>query len=249
MTVWHPDYQQRMDQWKPLETILQLVDVRFEYSTFERSTVLSITSRTIIIENPVNSSRSSEILAYIHELSLDKISALKNNYEKSSIPGAAIKDVMSVKRIRVEIERDPTKEIAAIVYGVITKFDINAATVRTCAHCKRLIRGRSECGCDLTQKDGPRYVEKFYMAVSIADHSGTLNCRIVDEYAQQTIGYSAQELKPMTEDSIDAIFNKFILERFAVKVIVRPKSQTEYFASIVSIETHHPSDVATALKP
>ncbi|XP_031637925.1 protein hold'em-like [Contarinia nasturtii] len=252
MVVWNPDYQSRMDLWKPLETILQLVDVRFEYSAFERSTVLSITSMTIIIENPVNSSRSNEIMAYIRTMSADKVNELKNNLRKPTIGADSIRDVMSVKRMRDEIERDPTKEIAAIVYGVITKFDINAAIVRSCGNCKKLIWNRNECGmpnCDLIQSNGPRYVDKVYMAVSVTDYSGTLNCRIVDEHAQHILGHSAQELKAMTEDDIDAIFTKFILERFAVKMIVRPKSQTEYFASIVSIEAYDSNYVAQVLKP
>ncbi|XP_031636680.1 protein hold'em-like [Contarinia nasturtii] len=251
MVVWNPEYQARMELWKPMETILQLVDIRFEYSSFERSTVLSITSRTIIIENPANSSRSNEIMAHIHSISVEKYNELKSNKQKSIGPDA-IKDVMSVHRIRDEMERDPTKEIAAIVYGVITKFDINAAIVKSCVNCKKLLLNRNECGmpnCDSIQSNGPRYVDKVYMAVSVTDHSGTLNCRIVDEHAQHILGHSAQGLKSMAEDDVDAIFNKFILERFAVKLIVRFKSKTEYFASIVSIETHNSHDVAEVLKP
>lgn len=253
MTVWHADYQERMDRWQPLETVLHLIDVRIDFSKFERSTVLSVTSKTIIIENPVPSSRSNDIMAYIHQLSLEKINELKNIRPKSSIDCGTIKDAMTVKRILDEIERDPSKDITAIVHGVITKFDINGALVKSCVHCKRLFaRNRGECtstNCDAIPTDGPRYVDKVYMAISISDHSGTLNGRITDEYAKGTLGYNAQELKQLAEDDIDAIFNRFILERQSIKMIVRPKSQTEYFASIVCIETLISDKVALSLKP
>lgn len=253
MTVWHSDYQERMEQWKPLETILHLVGVRAEHSDFERSTVLSVTTKTIIVENPIQSSRVNELMVYIHTLDEEKFNKLKNHQQKSVVDVAAIRGVMTVKRILDAIERDPTKEIAAIVYGVITKFDINGAVVKSCVHCKRfLFRNRNECGtasCDVVQTNGPRYINKVFMAVSMADHTGTLNCRISDEYAVNILGHTAQQLKELSEDDVDAIFNKFILQRFAVKMIIRPKSQTDYFANILSIDTQPANQMAHALKP
>ncbi|XP_055306191.1 protein hold'em [Sitodiplosis mosellana] len=252
MTVWHAEYQERMDQWKPLETVLHLVDVRAEYSEFERSTVLSVTSKTIIVENPMYSSRSNEILVYLHELDAEKFNELKSNQPKAVVNAATIKDVMTVKGILNAIERDPSKEISAIVYGVITKFDITSGVVKSCVHCKRmLLRNRNECGtasCETSTTNGPRYIDKIFMAVSVADHSGTLNCRINDEYAVNILGHTAQQLKALPDDDVNAIFENFMLQRFAVKMIVRPKSQTEYFASILSIATEPPKDVAKALK-
>ena len=253
MTVWHTEYQERMDQWKPLDTILHLVDVRAEYSEFERSTHLSITSKTIIVENPIYSSRSNEILLYLHDLDPEKFNELKSIQSKAATNVAAIKNVMTVRGILNGIERDPSKDISAIVHGVITKFDINGGVVKSCVHCKRILfRNRNECGttsCATTPTNGPRFVEKVSMPVSVADHSGTLNCRISDEFAESILGHTAQQLKALPEDDIDAIFNRFMLQRFAVKMIVRPKSQTEYFANILSITTEPSEEVAMALKP
>lgn len=252
MTVWHAEWQLRMNHWKPLETVLHLVDVKAEHSDFERSTVLSVTSKTIIVENPVHSSRSNELLAYIHSLPLDKINELKNSSAKPSIKAASITEVKSVRRIIDEIHRNGN-EIAAIVYAVIAKFDINSATAKSCVHCNRMLfRDQNDCGsesCKSIDTNEPRYVNKVYMAVSITDHSGTMNCRIIDENAQKTIGHTAQQLMEFSEDDVDAIFNRFMLERFAVKVIVRPKSELDYFASIVSIETERSNVIAEKIKP
>lgn len=252
MTVWHADYQSRMEQWVPLQTILHLVDVRAEHSDFERATVLSVTAKTLIVENPIRSSRSAEILAYIHSLSMDKINSLKSHQEAASIGADSIKEVMTVKRILDQIEHDPNKEIAAIIYGVLTKFDINAAVVKCCLHCKRhLLRNRTECAndnCNSMEMNGPRYIDKFSVPLSIADHSGTLNGRLADEYAQKVLGYTAQALKELPDDYVDAIFNRFILQRFALKVIVKPKSTTEYFATILAIDRDESDDMASALK-
>lgn len=251
MTVWHPEYQERMDQWRSFDTILHLVDVRAEFSDFERSTVLSLTSKTIIIENPVQSSRYSELMTYIQDLSDEKINQLKSNPHPATVDLSSIKDVMSVTRIFNQIQRDPVTEIRAIVYGVVTKFDINAGLIKVCAHCKRfLTRNRSECEngeCRLT--NGPLSVDKVYMQVSITDHSGTLKGRINDDSAQRILGYTAQELKQLTEDEIDAIFKRFILQRFEVKVVIKPKSQTDYAANFLSIEIQQPAVMAKAMKP
>lgn len=252
MTVWHSDYQERMDQWQPLQTILHLVDVQVKYSDFERSTVLIHTSRTIITENPIRSTRSAELMAYMHSLSLDKIESLKSNQPGASIDAASIKEILTVKRILDQIERDNSNEIAAIVIGVITKFDINSAIIKTCVHCKRFVqRNREYCDndtCNLTETNEPRIVDRIYMNVSIADHSGTLNCRMVDENAQNALGYTADELKMQSEEAINATFNRFMLQRFAIKVIVKPKSTKDYFASILAIEHMESDDMATALK-
>lgn len=260
MTVWHTDYHERMEHWKPLETVLHLVDIRAEYSDFERSTALTITSKTIIIERPSNSTRCMELLAYLHMLSIEQIESLKATQSTATIDLASITEVYTIKRILDQIERDGggvgggVKEIAAIAIAVITKFDINSAWIKSCAHCKRFLsRNRDQCesvACNtMTPTDGPKYIDRFYMAVSIADHSGTLNCRMVDEYAAQILGYSIGELKLVPEHEIDAIYNRFILQRFAVKLIVKPKMAKEYFASVLSIENVPSVDMAAALKP
>lgn len=252
MTVWHPDYQQLMDQWIPLKTILHLVDVQVKFSDFERSMVLGVTSKTIIVENPIQSSRSAELMSYIQRLSEAKIESLKVIQLGTSINAESIKDVLTIKRILEQIERDPSKEIATIVFGVITKFDINSSIVKNCVHCKRFIqRNRNSCenvNCNLIDTKGPQTVDRIYLAISFADHSGTLNCRIIDENAEQILGQTAQSLKLLTDDELDAIFNRFILERFAIKVLIRPKSPKEYFASVLHIAKIPSDHMSTAMK-
>lgn len=253
LTVWQSDYYPLMDAWKPLVTILHLVDVRAEFSSFERATVLSMTPKTIIIENPTQSSRYGELLAHIHCLSIDKYNELKQVQPKNAIDPATIKEVMSVRRILHEIDRDPSKDVQAIVYGVITKFNIDAALVKACAHCNRfLARNQDECGnrnCALIETDDPRIAIKVYMPISIADHSGTLNGHINDENAQKILGHTAQELKLLPEATIDDIYSRFILNRFEIKVVIKPKSQTEYSANVLSIEEQDPNVIAVAMKP
>lgn len=257
MTVWHAEYQERMDHWVPLETILHLVDVRAEHSNFDHSTVLSMTAKTIIIENPTRSSRSNELMAYIHSLSLEKLESLKSLPSITSIDITSIKDVMSVQRILDQIEFADTsnciKEIKAIVYGVITKFDINSAVIQICGLCKRsLPKNSNKCemeSCKTIETIDQPYMDKIYMPISISDHTGTLISRIVDDTAPHTIGHTSQSLKTLAESHVDSIFKRFILNRFAFKVIVKPKLAHEYFASILSIEDINSDDIAMALKP
>lgn len=259
MTIWYADYHERMDHWKPFETVLHLVDIRAEYSSFECTTALTCISKTIIIENPSKSTRCMELLAYLETLSEDQFELLKLTQSTGTIDLAAITEVFTVKRILDQLERDGNgcvKEIAALVYGVITEFGINSATIKSCVHCKRFFtRNRDHCENEICNakavNDGPKYIERIYMNVSIADHSGTLNCRMVDEYAAQLLDHSAAELKSLSEDEIDAIFDRFILQRFAVKVIVKQKVKDakQYFANVLSIENIRSADMAAAMKP
>lgn len=260
MAVWNADYHDRMDQWKPFETVLHLVDVSAKYSDFHGSTALTLTSKTIIIENPLASTRRMELLAYIQMLSDDQLELLKQPQPSASIDLDAITEVFTIKRILDRLDRDGgnggnTKEIPALVYGVITKFGINSATIKSCVHCKRFFtRNRDKCENDacntMALSDGqPNYIERIYMPISITDHSASLDGRIMDEkYATQILGHSGAELKLLPEDEIDAIFDRFILQRFAIKMIVKRKSANEYFVNVLSIENVHSDDMAAALK-
>lgn len=259
MTVWHTGYHDRMDRWQPFETILHLVDVSASFSDFERTTSLTLTSRTIIIENPTNSTRSMELQVYLQMLSEHQLDVLKQAHSTAAIDEASITEVYTVKRILDQLERDDhsggTKGIAALVYGVITKFGINSAIVKCCAHCNRfLTRDRDRCANETCNamavtNGGPHYTDRIYMPVSFADHSGTLNGRMMDEHAEHLLGYSGAELKLMPEEEIDSIYEQYILQRFAIKVIVKGKSSTEYFANILTIERVDSDDLAAALKP
>lgn len=258
LTVWSPDYHGLMDQWKPFKTILHLVDVGANFSDFERTTALALTSKTIIIENPTNSTRCMELLAHIQSLSEDQIELLKQAQPTVAIDLASITEVFTIQRIMDQLERDDnggTKEIAALVYGVITKFGINSATIKCCIHCKRFFaRNRDQCenaACNAmpVPDGGPNYTERIYMAVSFADHSATLDGRMMDENAVQLLGHSGAELKSLPEEEIDAIFERFILQRFAIKVIVKRKSANDYFVNVLSIEPVHSDDLAAAMKP
>lgn len=44
------------------------------------------------------------------------------------------------------------------------------------------------------------------------------------------------------------IYDRFNLERSAVKVVVKPTSETKYFAEIVSIDVEEPDVMAMAIK-
>lgn len=255
MTIWYADYHDLMEQWKPFRTVLHLIDVGANYSDFERATALTLTSRTIIIENPTRSTRSMELLAYIQMLSEDHLKLLRQAQPTAVIDLAAITEVYTIKRILDQLDNSNVKEIAAVVYGVITKFGINSAVIKCCVHCKRFFtRNRDQCeneACNtmLVPDDGPNYTERIYMAVSFADHSGTLDGRMMDENAQQLLGHSGAELRSLPEEQIDAIFERYILQRFAIKVLVKRKAANEYFANILSIENIQSDELTAALRP
>lgn len=54
LTIWHNDWISRAQQfWQPMKTVLHLIDVKVSYSDFYKSSILGLTSKSLIYENPV----------------------------------------------------------------------------------------------------------------------------------------------------------------------------------------------------
>lgn len=54
LTIWNSGWIQRSQQyWKPLKTVLHLIDVKVGYSEFHKTTTLGLSSRSLMFENPI----------------------------------------------------------------------------------------------------------------------------------------------------------------------------------------------------
>lgn len=262
LDIWLNEYQQCADQWRPMETILHLVDIRLEYSKYDRTHILNMDSRTIIIENPIQSSRANSLAQYLRCLTPDQYTQFKDVQPKvnpiDSINIAEINDVMTTERIRRSVEEGTENDFAVKIYGVITKFDINpkydrGPIMRSCRYCQRYLAKNQVCDnvyCVPQLGYGAMdFVEKFFISFHLRDHKGAiLNCRINDEYASTLFGCTANEFKQLSETKIEEIEEMFFMKRFAIKMIVKPKSSTDFVANVLSIDGEDPEMMAKQMK-
>lgn len=261
LIIWSPEYQQMADKWISMQTILHLVDVLFEYSEYDRSHILTLNSRSILIENPIQSSRSNSLLAYIHGLPIDQFVELKGVQQKMNAIDAvdldAITEVMTTEKILRLIDDGTGTDFTVKFYGVITKFDIEPGfgrnpIIKCCIHCDRYLVKNQKCDnvyCIPRLGNGQDYVEKFSIALNVSDHSGTLvNCRISNEYATTLFGCSAIEFKQQSDSRINDIKNEYYLERVVIKMIVKPKGRTDYAVNVLNIGAELPRIMAKQMK-
>lgn len=260
ITFWNKECIERAEKWVSLKTILHLVDVRSTYSVFEQATVLVVTRRTIITENPIQSSRATALLEYIKKLPKAYFDKLLIQPSNKNHCFADIKDVMTVQKIFDQFEINKNNEFTAILYGVITKLEIDPHSSRSpiikyCIHCNRYIQQNTEyCTnerCLMQLSAGKNFAEKFDIVVDLSDHSGTLNnCHLTEQNAINFLRYTIDDYKKLSEQEIEQFKWTYLLDRFAAKVHVKrgKASPTNMFISIVELTDANPEIIAENLK-
>lgn len=164
-----------------------------------------------------------------------------------------ITEFMTTQKVLDQLSNGVAR-VAVIIFGVLSKFEIDpeygaSPVIKACSKCNRYLAKTelqcSEADCVLAQAT---IVDQFRILAWISDHTGTLLCRINDKYANTLLKFSATAYKQLPESMIEQIKKRFFLQRFAIKVIVKPKQNSDYMATIVDITPSHPSDVAANLR-
>lgn len=224
--------------------------MRAEYSDYNSANILTMDYRTIVIENPTNSQRAKDLKACANDHK-----ALRH-FHKSFTDATSmeqITEVMTVQKIVDKLAGGATR-IAAVVYGVLTKFEIDprygaSPVVRSCGKCNRyLAKELAQCADPNCVAAGAGVVDRFSILVWASDHTGTLTCRITDEYAAAMLKYTATAFKQLPEATIDQIAKRYTLQRFAVRVIVRLQRVADYTATIVDISPQDPADMSANMR-
>lgn len=256
LVFWNSDLSKWADEWQPLQTILHLVDVRAEYSSYAGTTILTADNRTIIIKNPVHSSRANELREFVQHFDHTDFELLVNTNAETAIDVSQINNVCSIRKILEQINSGDDNfaaDFTALLYGVITKFEVDNCygqnpIVRCCVVCQKFLRNNAtQCDnarCIEALPSNQAFTEKFYISMSLSDHSGTLNCRIGDEYATKLLNYSAEEYKRLPEATIDIIQKKFQFERVAAKILVKRRHQASVLIKVLDISFEDPNEIA-----
>lgn len=263
LTFWGNEYIQRANDWSPMVTILHLISVGAAFSDFNKRVGLTMRSKTIITENPVQSSRVNALMEYIIGLSDDDVNSLEP-IEKPNYTGVnlnEIKEVMNVRKIISLGDKidESGGEFTAISYAVITKFQIDSgfgAISKQCISCRKFLRGNNLC-CEndnckakfLKENVSEQFVRKFFVSIDVSDHTGTLNCHLTDSYAEKVLQCSVEQFLTSDEEFINELKSKFLLNRFALKLLIKQKTPTaKMFASILDIYETDPLEMASKIK-
>lgn len=201
-------------------------------------------------------------MAYVYTLDAEEYQKLTKIPRKSTdvVNIDEIKEVMTIKKILNRVKDGIDNQLGVVVYGVVTKFEIDpnydqSPFIKCCVICNRFLQK----GCDvctntvcanelLSTASTTSFIEKFNILIWISDHTGTLVCRINDDYAKTLLNHTVAELKLLSETAIEEIKNRYFLQRFAIKLVVKSKQQSEYLANVVEIVTLNPSDMAVGLR-
>lgn len=87
--------------------------------------------------------------------------------------------------------------------------------------------------------------------MNITDHTGTLvNCKLYNKFAEKVMTISVHDFMRLSDDEKGNLKWKILLERFAVKIVIRKRSvcRSKTLISVVDISPINPSIVASNLK-
>lgn len=259
MTLWSRGDCERADKWEPLKTILHLIDVRCNYSTYDGMMALQVSGATILTENPSHSSRVKALRDYIakipNEVRTKWVTDAPDNGDAIDLD--TITEVMSVQRIK-DLAMNSEREFTALLYAVITELDVDPTNHRRpirrcCVHCKQFIPSTREyCSamtCNLKSVPGKNYVDKFDIRMNLSDHSGSLNsCHMYDKYATTFLHCDLDEYLKLPEPAFEQIHWLHMLERRAIKVLVKRKTDQTPFVNVLDIAAIDPIATAANLK-
>lgn len=87
--------------------------------------------------------------------------------------------------------------------------------------------------------------------MDISDHTGTLiNCKLYNKFAEKVIGVNVHNFIEMSDDEKGSLKWNILLERCAVKLVVRKKSvcRARTLISVVDCAVINPNQVSRELK-
>lgn len=147
-----------------------------------------------------------------------------------------------------QTENANEEQITAVLYAVITKYDIDGSSQsrvvkKRCINCNRYVPLQNEF-CDneecefgyLEDTLSDKFDYYYDIHISLSDHSGTIHCRILKEYAEKLIGCPAKDFLNLDERRKTEIKLKLMMERCRVKVVLRRKSVLRSSMTIIVLE-------------
>ncbi|XP_037939155.1 protein hold'em [Teleopsis dalmanni] len=250
LTVWHNEWIQRAQQlWKARKTILHLVDIKVSYSNFYKNTTLNITSCSLIYENPQGTEAD--------QLQKFALTAPANHFDlfaqidNRNLPDPNnIINQMTVKQIYARTEgdlADKTDEFTAVLYAMVTRFDIDGQSIiisKKCKACHRLLSSAAvECESDQCQLpfslnyNSEKYEYFFNIPMHLSDHTGTLlEARLSGQIAENILGVDTLQFKNMDDKQKEILKWRFLMSHVEAKLLVKKPTALRKNLAIVIVD-------------
>lgn len=131
LTLWSEDFLVRSENWQPSNQVLHVVDVKIGFSSYYKSIFLLTTTKTLIMDNPSGPGTRYLLDMGLH---LEPFDSTAGNHFGNSLPSAEdISEVMSCQRVVDRLSsnegRGDEDQFSAVVYGIVSRFDLDQARV------------------------------------------------------------------------------------------------------------------------
>ncbi|KAF5300331.1 hypothetical protein FQA39_LY11188 [Lamprigera yunnana] len=253
MNFWNPSIIARASTWKVLQTILFITDVRCEWSEFSSSMEASLTSRSIITQDPV-AIESTNLKEYANKINPTSLTSLTIQDVSS------IQNVMNIQQVHEKISNVNSsnncsyeeKQFTAVLYAVITQLDLDGLsriTITKCSRCDTLIENNSTT-CSNTECNNMELnvTTTFDIRVTLTDQTGSLvNCRLFGKNAEIALGCSVQQFLLMNIEEKCQLKWKFLMERCIIRIHISTLGFRGTTITILTCELASPLEVANRL--
>ncbi|BFG01108.1 protein hold'em [Drosophila madeirensis] len=242
LSLWHAEWIRRAKHWQPRKTVLHLIDVRISYSDYYRCPVLNHANCTLLYEDPQAAGGDCDALlsfaASVLPMSFDQ----SDQTDLADLPTACqIQTKMTTKQIysraEGELSNAATDRFTAVLYCMVSKFDIDGYSMNTskkCTTCQNLVpRNQSDCvreECQLLfslESNGPRHSSFININIQLSDQTGTLvESRLSGHVAERVMGIKASDFQRLSEGAKIELKWRFLLKYFEVKLLIKKQSAT-----------------------
>ncbi|KAF2904877.1 hypothetical protein ILUMI_01294 [Ignelater luminosus] len=261
VSIWDPDLIIRAGTWKVCNTVLFITDVRCEWSDFARSVTATLTSSTVVTEDPITV-ETENLRKYIQENPI-RVRAILDKVAQSMSNLSAIQNVMNVQQVLDKIDniiKSPNtnreeQQFTALLYGVVTHLDLDGFSRVVSTRCPRcdtvivnsIICTNNECPVGLgEEQDEP--VTSFDLVLMLSDQTGSLpNCRLNGHTAEMVLKCTVQEFLAFSDEEKTILKWKLLMERCAVRILVTWTGFGNPIISVLGCELASPVEVANRL--
>ncbi|EDV34209.1 uncharacterized protein Dana_GF21091, isoform A [Drosophila ananassae] len=237
LTIWQEDWIGRGQTWKPLQTVLHLVDVKVSFSKYHQCPTFSHVGCTLICEDPHPPSlEANNLMEFAASLKFYSFESFALPEMMCQLPFPEnITEAMSVQQIysrTTGMLQDPSVvSFTAVLRALISTLDLDGLTPnisRQCSQCRRFIpRVLVECPTEMCQQEvqqsgsPPPWINHFNINVHFSDQSGTLvEGRLSGVTAERVLGLSASAFVQLPDREKGLLKWRFLLRHFEAKLLV-----------------------------
>ncbi|KAL4240062.1 hypothetical protein ACF0H5_000856 [Mactra antiquata] len=235
--------------WSACQTVLFIADVRINFDDFRSCMKATADYKTIFTPNP-ETAEAKYLHGYVSAQNFTDVDNMVN--DQRDPPLEEIKDIIEIEQLATK--RDMFSDYA-VLYGVITKFDLDVDNVdpflrRKCPKCKNNVTSDTGYQCsnvNCTQSGLQEFNSTGQVTqhtpeidctipISISDYTGTVYSWLSGNILESLTGWSGQDLMQIAAEERTRIKWQFLLEncKFHIKILNNFKDSERLSVRVLS---------------